>query len=223
MKKITIALDGPAGSGKTTTAKIVAEKLGYIYIDTGAMYRAVTLECMRRNIEITDSAVAAILDDIKIELKPSEGGQITLLNGEDVSLAIRMGEITKLVSPVSAMGCVRDVMVAQQRALGEAGGVVMDGRDIGTVVFPDAELKVFLTATIESRAERRIKELREKQIPFDAEKIKEEIEYRDKYDSTRAISPLRQADDAIEMDTSAMNITDQSNAVLNLALKIIND
>lgn len=220
-KKIIIALDGPAGSGKTTSARLVAEKLGYIYIDTGAMYRAVTLACLRSGIEINDSEVEKLMDSISINLRPSESGQITELNGEDVSLDIRRPEVTKLVSPVSAMGCVRDKMVAQQREIGKNGGVVMDGRDIGTVVFPQAELKFYLIASIESRSLRRAKELKEKGIEQAFEEIRDQIANRDIYDSSRAISPLRKADDAIELDTSNISIDEQVNIILKKAEEII--
>ncbi len=220
-KKIIIALDGPAGSGKTTSARLVAEKLGYIYIDTGAMYRAVTLACLRSGIEINDSEVEKLMESISINLRPSESGQITELNGEDVSLDIRRPEVTKWVSPVSAMGCVRDKMVAQQREIGKNGGVVMDGRDIGTVVFPQAELKFYLIASIESRSLRRAKELKEKGIEQAFEEIRDQIANRDIYDSSRAISPLRKADDAIELDTSNISIDEQVNIILKKAEEII--
>lgn len=220
-KKIIIALDGPAGSGKTTSARLVAEKLGYIYIDTGAMYRAVTLACLRSGIEINDAEVEKLMESISINLRPSASGQITELNGEDVSLDIRRPEVTKWVSPVSAMGCVREKMVAQQREIGKNGGVVMDGRDIGTVVFPQAELKFYLIASIESRSLRRAKELEEKGIEQAFEEIRDQIANRDIYDSSRAISPLRKADDAIELDTSNISIDEQVNIILKKAEEII--
>ncbi len=222
MKKIIIAVDGPAGSGKTSSAKIVAESLGYTYIDTGAMYRAVSLAVIEQNIPVTEEAVCPLLDQIHIDLKPSPGGQITLLNGRDVSLDIRKPEVTTMVSPVSAMGCVRERMVAMQREMGAHGGVVMDGRDIGTVVFPQAQLKLYLIASIDSRANRRIKEMTDKGIEFNPEDIKNQILYRDNYDSTRAISPLRKADDAIEIDTSNMTIPEQTEFMLKLAQNVIN-
>lgn len=222
MKKIIIAIDGPAGSGKSSSAKIVAERLGYIYIDTGAMYRAVTLEVLRRGIADCEDEICKILDELKIELIPSPEGQRTILNGEDVSDAIRMPEVTKLVSPVSAMQCVREKLVAEQRQIGQNGGVVMDGRDIGTVVFPNAELKIYLVASIDARAERRAKELRAKNIEVNIEELKKQIIDRDNYDSSRPISPLRKADDAIEIDTSNMTLQEQSELIIELAKKIIN-
>ena len=221
MKKIIIALDGPAGSGKTTTAKIVADKLGYLYIDTGAMYRAVTLAWIRQNKEYNDAGVIDMLDSLQIELRQSEVGQRTILNGEDVSDDIRLPEVTKLVSPVSAIAEVRDKLVAMQRAIGNAGGVVMDGRDIGTAVFPNAELKVFLVASIETRANRRTKELLAKGMEVNEELIKKEIADRDHYDSNREHSPLRKAEDAIEIDTSDMTLQEQADTIIKLADRII--
>ena len=223
MKNIIIAIDGPAGSGKSTTAKIVAEKLGYIYIDTGAMYRAVTLACIERNTEITDIEVNKVVDDIKIELKQSAHGQRTYLDGKDVSDEIRRPDVTKLVSPVSAMAYVREKMVEQQREMGHKGGVVMDGRDIGTVVFPQAELKIFLIASISARANRRLKELQHKGFDSSVEEIMAQIDARDNYDSSREISPLRKADDAIEIDTSDITINEQTSKILDLVNDLIKE
>jgi CMP/dCMP kinase len=221
MKKIIIAIDGPAGSGKTTTAKIVAEKLGYLYIDTGAMYRAVSLAWLKKSKEYDEIGVRRLCDEINIELKTSFKGQRTLIDGVDVSDEIRTPEVTKMVSPVSANGYVRNAMVALQRELGEKGGVVMDGRDIGTVVFPNAELKIFLVASIDARAQRRTLEMKQKGIPADEKEIKEQILYRDNYDSTRSHSPMYKADDAIEIDSSEITIEQQSEIILNYAAKII--
>lgn len=221
MKKIIIAIDGPAGSGKTSSAKIIADKLGYIYIDTGAMYRAVTLAVLRSGIEPNETNVCKMMENIEIRLEPSDGGQRTILNGEDVSDDIRLPEVTKLVSPVSAMACVRELMVAQQRELGKHGAVVMDGRDIGTVVFPQAELKVYLIATIEARAMRRTKELEAKGMLVDVKEIEQQILARDEYDSTRENSPLKKADDAIAIDTSLLTLKDQSDMIYNMAMEVI--
>jgi cytidylate kinase len=220
MKKIIIAIDGPAGSGKSTTAREVANKLGYIYIDTGAMYRAAALAFKRMNLKFTDEDFEKLMNTIKIELKQGDNGQRTYLNGEDVSDEIRTPEITKLVSPVSANKIVREKLVEIQRQLGADGGIVMDGRDIGTVVFPNADLKIFMVASPEARAKRRTLELRAKGIDADEEEIKRELIARDKYDSTREISPLRKADDAVEIDTSALTIEEQTDKVVQLAKKI---
>lgn len=221
MKKIIIAIDGPAGSGKSTTARLVAETLGYIYIDTGAMYRAVTLAWIRSGKEADEKFAYEILSGCKIELRQSPNGQRTILNDEDVSSDIRLPEVTKLVSPVSAMGSVRKKMVDQQRRLGELGGVVMDGRDIGTVVFPKADLKIYLVASIEARTERRLKELKEKNVNVTIEELRRQITERDDYDSSRQISPLRKADDAIVVDTSNLTIEQQTQKILDLAKEII--
>ncbi len=221
MKKIKIAIDGPAGSGKTTTAKIVAEKLGYIYIDTGAMYRAVTLAWIRSGAELSDENLCKLINEISIDIKNTTSGQRTFLNGEDVSDDIRLPEVTKNVSPVSAVGCVREKLVAMQREFGKHGAVVLDGRDIGTVVFKDAELKIFLIADENARALRRTKELKEKGIELTVEEIKKQIIDRDNYDSSRANSPLRRADDAIEIDTSNITIKQQCDLIIDFAQKLI--
>jgi len=223
MKRIIIAIDGPAGSGKTTTAKMVAEKLGYIYIDTGAMYRAVTLACIWERAELNEEEVSEVLDKYDVGLEQTPEGQKTTLNGKDVSHDIRTPKVTAYVSPVSAMPVVREKMVAQQRQLGSKGGVVMDGRDIGTVVFRNAELKIFLVASIEARAKRRMLELMEKGIEFTVEEIKQQIADRDHYDSNREHSPLKKADDAIGIDTSALTIEEQVNKILELAESIIGE
>ncbi len=221
MKKIIIAIDGPAGSGKTTTARYVAKKLGYLYIDTGAMYRAVTLAWLRENKDMTDEVLIGIMNRYPIELKQSESGQLTILDGEDVSEEIRTPEVTKFVSPVSAMPVVREKMVEQQRRIGMKGGAVLDGRDIGTVVFPNAELKIYLIASVDTRAERRMIELNEKGSHYSIDEIRKQIIDRDNYDSSREHSPLRKADDAIEINTSNLTIEGQTERVLELAQNII--
>jgi len=222
MKQIIIAIDGPAGSGKTTSAKITAEELNYIYIDTGAMYRACTLFWLRTGLEIDEKYSFEIMEQINIDLVYSDDGQLTILNGEDVSDEIRHPDVTAAVSPISAMKLVREKMVAQQRQIAKNGGVVMDGRDIGTVVFPNADLKLFFTASPEKRAIRRMKELAAKGIIIDKEVILQQIVERDRYDSTREIAPLKQADDAILIDNTDMTLDEQSALVLQLAQETIN-
>lgn len=222
MKKIIIAIDGPAGSGKSSSAKIIAEKLNYIYIDTGAMYRAITLAWIRSGLELNKENLKVITDNSNVDLKQSPEGQRTFLNGLDVSDDIRSTEVTSFVSPVSADGYVREKMVDLQRGIGRNGGVVMDGRDIGTVVFPNAELKIYLVASIGARTERRYLEMINKGMNVAKDEVSKLISDRDIYDSSREISPLRKAIDAIEIDTSDLTIIGQTNIIIDLANKIIN-
>lgn len=220
---LIIAIDGPAGSGKSTTARFVAQKLKYIYIDTGAMYRAVALAWLESGLEYEETLINSLMEEIKIELKQGPQGQIVLLNSRDVSKEIRQPEVTKYSSPISAFAYVREKLVALQREIGKDGAVVMDGRDIGTVVFPDAELKIFLVAKVEARAERRRKEMLTKGIEEPLETIIEAIKTRDNNDSTREISPLRKAEDAIELDTTELSIDEQCKFVIDKALEIISN
>lgn len=202
-----IAIDGPSGTGKSTTAKILAKKLSFIYIDTGAMYRAVGLYCYRNGIDINDEdGVVKALDDININIFYKDGNQEIELNGEIVSKDIRENHISKCASVVSQYKEVRRRLVALQQDLASKNSVIMDGRDIGTVVLPNAELKIFLIASDEVRAERRCKELAEKGQTVEYEKVLEELKERDTRDSSRANSPLKQADDAILLDNSNMTI-----------------
>ncbi|WP_188887968.1 (d)CMP kinase [Paenibacillus radicis (ex Gao et al. 2016)] len=215
--RINIAIDGPAGAGKSTVARKVAEQLGYIYIDTGAMYRAVTLSALRASIEPQDSrALAALATSLDIELLPGDKGQTVLLNGEDVTDSIRSREVTLIVSLIAANETVREVLGAMQRKLAAKKGVVMDGRDIGSHVLPNAELKVFLTATVEERASRRFKEISGKQ-DVTLEQLAQEIADRDRLDEQREIAPLICASDALVMDSTAMTIEEVVEAIVKLS------
>lgn len=217
-KNIQIAIDGPAGAGKSTIAKIVAEALGFTYIDTGAMYRAVTYKAMQQNIHLDDEAkLAEMLMTSTIELKPSPQGQLVFLDGRNVSAEIRSNEVTSSVSQVAAHAKVRELLVAQQQKLAANGGVVMDGRDIATHVLKGAELKIFMSATVEERARRRLIDNQKRGIDSSLEKLQEEIALRDKKDSEREASPLIQAEDAIFLDTTALSIDDAAQAILKLA------
>ena len=216
MKKIVVAIDGPAGAGKSTIAKLVAEKLGYAYIDTGAMYRSVALKFLQTGKDFDEDFISELARTMVIEFKPEASVNRVFVDGVEVTDAIRSAEVTANVSRVAAIGAVREAMVAQQRRMGESGGVLMDGRDIGTVVFPNAQLKIFLTATVEERAMRRYKELIAKGQQVDLAQLKEDIASRDKQDSERAISPLRQAEDALLLDTSDMNIEQVTAKILQL-------
>ena len=210
MKKIVLAIDGPAGSGKSTTAKLVALALGYRYIDTGAMYRAVTLKVLQNNISESDEEkISSLLATTSVEFMNVNETLKVLLDGNDVTDAIRSIEVTNAVSAVSAIDSVRKKMVDLQRQMGNDGGVVLEGRDIGTVVFPNAELKIFLTASVEERAKRRQNELRTAGINIRKEDVSKQLVVRDTKDSSRIISPLVKATDAIELDTSNITIDEQ--------------
>lgn len=214
--KFVIAIDGPAASGKSTTAKQLAIKLKYIYIDTGAMYRASGLCTLLQNISLDDeAALKEMLDKICIRIEYEEDGNKIFLNEEDVTERIREADITKLSSQIAVIGMVRKKMVELQRKIGENGGVIMDGRDIGTVVFPNADFKFFMIADVKTRALRRWEETKEKGESITLEEIEEELIWRDKNDTTREISPLRQADDAIPVDTSKMSINEQVQFIYN--------
>ncbi|MFJ8519798.1 (d)CMP kinase [Lysinibacillus xylanilyticus] len=217
-KNIQIAIDGPAGAGKSTIAKIVAEALGFTYIDTGAMYRAVTYKAMQQNIHLNDETkLAEMLASSTIELKPSSEGQLVFLDGKNVSAEIRSNEVTSSVSQVAAHAKVRELLVAQQQKLAANGGVVMDGRDIATHVLKTAELKIFMSATVEERARRRFIDNQKRGIESSIEKLQEEIALRDKMDSEREASPLIQAADATFLDTTALSIDEAAQAILKLA------
>lgn len=216
MKKIVVAIDGPAGAGKSTIAKLAAEKLGYAYIDTGAMYRSVAWKFLQTGEAFDEEFISKLSNEMVIEFKPEASVNRVFVDGVEVTSAIRTPEVTNIVSKVSAIGAVREAMVAQQRRMGEAGGVLMDGRDIGTVVFPNAQLKIFLTASVEERAQRRYNEMIAKNQEVDFEQLKQEIISRDKQDSERAISPLRQAEDALLLDTTSMSIDEVAAKILEL-------
>ena len=217
MKKITIAIDGFSSCGKSTMAKDLARRVGYIYVDTGAMYRSVTLYALRNHLFREDGTIMtdkleAQMPQINISFKLNEqtGRPDTYLNGECVEQEIRSLEVSNHVSPIAALPFVRTAMVAQQQQMGREKGIVMDGRDIGTVVFPDAELKIFVTASAQVRAQRRYDELQQKGMPADFDAILKNVEERDYIDSHREVSPLRRADDAIELDNSHMTIDEQN-------------
>lgn len=216
MKKITIAIDGYSSCGKSTMAKNLAREIGYIYIDTGAMYRAVTLYALRRGQITVNRTVKSIelerempLITVSFTINRETGHPDTLLNGENVEQQIRTMEVSNNVSQIAALPFVREALVAQQQRMGANKGVVMDGRDIGTVVFPDAELKIFVTASAEVRAQRRFDELKAKGLPANYDDILKNVQERDYIDSHREVSPLRKAPDAIELDNSQLTIDQQ--------------
>lgn len=220
--KINIAIDGPASSGKSTTAKLLANKLSYRYLDTGATYRAATyLWILNDKIDISE--FQKVFEKSNIEIKFDGLKQLTFLNGIDVSLEIRNQEVTANVSFISSLEFVRTSLVNLQREFAKSKSVIVDGRDIGTVVLPDAELKLYLFASIEERAKRRHLEYQKMGQQIDFDTLKNEIANRDKLDSEREISPLRKAEDAVEIDTTGLTIGDQVNRIYKLALKKINE
>ncbi len=204
---INIAIDGPAGAGKSTIAKLVAKKKDYIYVDTGAMYRAIALYILRNSVDASDDmAVKAACDNINIDIKYQDGAQQVYLNGENVSVDIRKEEVGNMASKAAAKSVVREKLLQLQRDLAKSNNVIMDGRDIGTFVLPNADVKIYLTASVEARAKRRYDQLVDKGEAPDIDKIKADIEQRDYQDMNRDIAPLKQAEDAIYLDTSDMNI-----------------
>ncbi|WP_312136216.1 (d)CMP kinase [Sphingobacterium sp.] len=215
-----IAIDGFSSCGKSTVAKALAKKLNFVFVDSGAMYRAVTLYFQRNNISLSDdAAIKSAIENIHIDLVPLADKTQVLLNGEDVSDAIRTMEVSEYVSEVSAIKAVRHAMVKQQQALGAKRNIVMDGRDIGTTVFPNADLKVFMTASPQVRAERRFAELTAKGEVITMEEVKDNLSHRDHIDSSREESPLRQADDAVVLDNSELNQEEQLAFVVDLVNK----
>ncbi|ALC81434.1 MULTISPECIES: (d)CMP kinase [Bacillus] len=216
-KKLSIAIDGPAAAGKSTVAKIVATKKSFIYIDTGAMYRAVTYAAIKNQIDLADeNQLAELLKRTTIDLVVESGKQKVFVNNDEVTDEIRTDEVSNQVSLVAKHGQVRESLVARQRKMAEQGGVVMDGRDIGTHVLPDAEVKIFLLASVQERAKRRFEENKKKGYDVNYDILVEEIAKRDKLDSEREISPLRKAEDAIEIDTTSLSIQEVAEKILQI-------
>lgn len=227
-KRIKIAVDGYSSCGKSTLARQLAKKLGYIYLDSGAMYRAVTLFALQNNIIgegfFNQEQLIENIDKINIHFEPDEHfNPITFLNGKNIETEIRKIKVSSFVSPVSTVLEVRQQMVIQQKKMGDSNGIVMDGRDIGTVVFPDAELKLFITADIDIRAQRRFAEIKSKGQDIDYKTVKENLAQRDFIDKSRKESPLRQAENAILIDNSKISIEEQLEIAFNLAKKVINE
>lgn len=217
MRKPIVAIDGPAGAGKSTVARGVADRLGYLYIDTGAMYRAIAWQVIRACVPLTDhNAILAVALKTEVTLRTIDGEQHVFADGEDVSTAIRTPEATRASSPVSAIPGVRKRLVELQRKMASEGGVVMEGRDIGTVVFPDAEVKIFLTASAQERARRRVEQMKEMGVEADLEKTAAEMRERDLRDSSRATAPLVQAVDAVLLDTDGLTIDQVIDAIVRI-------
>lgn len=216
-KQISVAIDGPAAAGKSTVAKIIAEKLSYIYVDTGAMYRALTHKAQNLGIDLQNEAkLIQLLQETDLQLKPSQKGQLVFVDGQDVTEAIRSSEVTNAVSITAKHRKVREDMVSRQRRIAEGRGVVMDGRDIGTHVLPNAEVKIFLRASVDERAKRRYEENTAKGFESNLETLKQEIAARDKLDSEREVAPLKKADDAIEIDTTSLTIEQVVDKIISL-------
>ncbi|SDN00769.1 cytidylate kinase [Psychrobacillus sp. OK028] len=217
-KQIQIAIDGPAAAGKSTIAKKTAELLGFTYVDTGAMYRAITYKALQQNIDLQDEhKLTNLLKETSIELKPSPDGQLVFLDNVAVTEEIRSKEVTASVSAVSAHATLREEMVNRQMEMGKNGSVVMDGRDIGTHVLKNAELKIFMSASVEERANRRYLDNQKRGIETNLEELKQEIALRDKLDSEREASPLIQAEDAIYIDTTYLTVEEVSEKIMQLA------
>ncbi|HLR88651.1 MAG TPA: (d)CMP kinase [Atopostipes sp.] len=219
-KDLKIAIDGPASSGKSTIAKLLADEFQLVYVDTGAMYRTLTYLALKNNVEVNDEqSLADLLKETEITFKRDKNGQEVFANEENVTEAIRQNDVTNNVSVVSSFPKVREELVRRQQVISEQSGVVMDGRDIGTVVLPNADVKIFLVASVEERAERRYLENKEKGIESDFERLKQEIIDRDEYDTNRKVSPLKQAQDAVRLDTTSLSIPE----VVKKSIEIINN
>ncbi|RPI71872.1 MAG: (d)CMP kinase [Ignavibacteriales bacterium] len=218
-QKLIVAIDGPAGSGKSTSAKLVAQKLGYLYIDTGAMYRAITFLAIKKNI-FNEKEISNLAEETDLKLKFAEGKTRVFVNEEEITDEVRLPEVNARVSEVSKIEDVRKILVQKQREMGSGRGVVMEGRDIGTVVFPDADVKIFMTASLDERSKRRRKEYLEKNIDISLDDVKNNLMSRDEIDSGREVSPLTIADGAVEVNTSTVSIEEQVNIILNEVKKV---
>lgn len=219
-RNLTVAIDGPAGAGKSTVARHVARMLGYLYIDTGAMYRAVTLYCLRRGIDTFDEeAVSRAALEVDVRLEQASGGPLVFLDGDDVTEEIRSPDVGESVAQVARYAGVRSALVKLQRRMSLEGGVVMDGRDIGTVVLPSADLKVFLTASPEERAHRRHRELLARGENVSYREVYESIQKRDALDSSREVSPLRKAEDAVEIDSTGRSVEEVAQEIVALCVE----
>ncbi|MEX1030552.1 MAG: (d)CMP kinase [Paenibacillaceae bacterium] len=224
LSKIKVAIDGPAGAGKSSVAKMTAEKLGYVYVDTGAMYRAITWSILDLNLDLNDSSgILHLLEHIDLSLKPSPAGQQVWINGQDVTPHLRTPLINQHVSQIAKMPNVRQFLTHIQKRMSSEGGVVMDGRDIGTVVMPDAQLKIFLTASVQERARRRYMEMKAAGNELDMEQLIKEISERDRMDEQREISPLCQAEDAIFLDCTELSMQQVVDIIVELSMSKINE
>ena len=216
MNKKIVAIDGPAGAGKSTVSKLAAQKLNYTYIDTGAMYRAVALKVIRQNKAVTEDLIVEVAKDIDIDLRYEDGITKVFVDNEEVTGKIRTPEVSKAASDVAKSGFVRQRLTELQRKMATRGGVIMDGRDIGTHVLPNADVKIYLTASVEERARRRCEELKAKGFDANIDEVAKEIQARDKQDMEREIAPLKQAKDAVLLDTTKLSIDEVVNEILNL-------